>query len=241
MSRGPLDAWLPAPLRRALAPSLIDPVPRDHLEPDAVFSRRRLVVAVVLVVGATLLGFSLAVRPGDVVFYVLTLLLAAVWVVGSVASGPLHLGRIAWRGQLRRPVVTPVLLGLAAGAVFAAGALVVRQVPLLAGLVDDVLAHADEGSYASVAVVAVLNGVAEEVFFRGALFAAVGRRHAVLVSTAVYALATVATLNLVLVVAAALLGLLLGLMRRASGGVLGPAITHVTWSLCMLLVLPTLF
>ncbi|GAB3591511.1 CPBP family intramembrane metalloprotease [Angustibacter peucedani] len=230
-----------AALRRAMGPALLDPVPRDHSQPDAAFRRRRVVVAVVLVVGATLLGISLAVRPGDPVFYPLTVLLAAVWVVGSFASGPLHLGRIAGRGRLRRPVVTPLLLGLAAGAVFVVGALVVRQVPALAGRVDDVLAHADEGSYALVAVVAALNGVAEELFFRGALFAAVGRRHAVLVSTLVYTLATVATLNAMLVLAALLLGLLLGLMRRATGGVLGPAITHVTWSMCMLLVLPALF
>ncbi len=153
-----------------MGPALVDPVPRDHSQPDAAFRRRRVVVAVVLVVGAALLGISLAVRPGDVAFYPLTVLLAATWVAGSLASGPLHLGRIAWRGRLRRPVVTPVLLGLGAAAVFAAGAVVVRQVPVLAGLVDSVLAHADQGSYALVAVIAVLNGVAEEVFFRGALF-----------------------------------------------------------------------
>jgi membrane protease YdiL (CAAX protease family) len=58
------------------------------------------------------------------------------------------------------------------------------------------------------------------------------------ISTAVYTLATVATGNVMLVFAAAVLGVLVGLQRRASGGVLAPILTHVTWSLGMLLVLP---
>jgi membrane protease YdiL (CAAX protease family) len=51
----------------------------------------------------------------------------------------------------------------------------------------------------------------------------------------------VATGNLILVFAAIAVGLVLGLQRRATGGVLAPTITHVTWSLLMLLVLPLFF
>jgi len=43
------------------------------------------------------------------------------------------------------------------------------------------------------------------------------------------------------VFAAVMLGVLLGLQRRSSGGILGPILTHCTWSLTMLLVLPTVF
>jgi membrane protease YdiL (CAAX protease family) len=224
-----------------LAPALIDKVERDHTQPDAEFRRRRVVVAVVLVVGALLLGFSLAVEPGDPAFYPLTLLTAGVWVLGGVLSGPLHLGRIPFRGTLRRPVLTPILLGLAVAVVFVVGALVVRQVPPLAGYVDDVLAHFFAGVVPLVWTVTLVNGVAEEVFFRGGLFAAIGRERPVTISTAVYALATVATLNPMLVLAAVVLGLVLGLQRRASGGILGPVLTHVTWSVAMLLLLPRLF
>jgi len=39
----------------------------------------------------------------------------------------------------------------------------------------------------------------------------------------------------------ATLGLLLGLQRRASGGILGPILTHCTWSMAMLLLLPPVF
>ena len=41
--------------------------------------------------------------------------------------------------------------------------------------------------------------------------------------------------------AAVLLGAVVGLERRASGGILGPILTHVTWSVTMLFVLPLVF
>ncbi len=41
-----------------------------------------------------------------------------------------------------------------------------------------------------------------------------------------------------LVLAAALVGLVVGLQRRVTGGILGPVITHLTWSLGMLFLLP---
>jgi membrane protease YdiL (CAAX protease family) len=232
-------AWV-GRVRRVIAPSLIDQVDRDHRQSDSDFRKRRVIVAITLVAGAVLLGISLSVRPGDNVFYVLTMLVAATWVVGALLSGPLHLGHIPFRDRLRRPVVTPIVTGLVLGAVFVAGALVVRELPPLRDLVNDVLAHARSGAVLPIVAVTVLNGVAEEVFFRGALFAAIGRSHAVLISTGVYAAATIATGNPMLVFAAALLGLVLGLQRRASGGILAPILTHITWSTTMLFALPAL-
>jgi membrane protease YdiL (CAAX protease family) len=41
--------------------------------------------------------------------------------------------------------------------------------------------------------------------------------------------------------AAILLGTVVGLQRRASGGILAPIITHITWSVTMLFALPMLF
>lgn len=200
-----------------------------------------MVVAATLMIGATLLGFSLAVEPGEPSFYVLTLLLAAVWIVGGLASGQLHLGRIALDTELRRPVFTPIALGLAAGLVFVVGALVVREIPPLASLTQSVLEYARFGSLPLVVAITLLNGIAEEIFFRGGLYAAIGRRGPVLISTGVYALTTVATGNPMLVFAALILGAVLGLQRRASGGILAPILTHVTWSATMVLILPPLF
>lgn len=222
-------------------PVLIDKVERDHWQPDTEFRRRRIVVALTLVVGATLLGLSFGTPPGDSRFYLLTFGLAATWTLGSFLSGPLHLGHIRLRGVRRRPVITPILLGLILGAVFLVGGLIFRQVPLLAGYITDVLSYARFGLLPVVALITLVNGIAEELFFRGALFAAIGVRYPVLISTAVYALATVAGGNPVLVVAAAILGAVVGLQRRAGGGVLAPILTHITWSMAMLFALPPIF
>ena len=89
-------------------------------------------------------------------------------------------------------------------------------------------------------MVTVANGVAEEFFFRGAVFAALARRRPVLFSTLVYTVVTLATGNLLLTFAAATLGIVLAAERRLSGGILASSVTHVTWSLIMLFALPPL-
>ena len=164
--------------------------------------------------GATLLGLSFSTRQGDPLFYPLTFGLAAVWIIGSLASGPIHLGHIVFRDTLRRPIVTPILVGALLAAIFIAGAFVIRYIPPLASLTEDVLGYARFGNLALVTVILVVNGLAEEFFFRGALFAAIGVQHPVLISTILYALATVAGGNPVLVFAAAVLGAVTGLQRR---------------------------
>ena len=231
-------------VRRAIdivRPVLIDKVERDHWQSDTAFVRRRIVVGVTLAVGATLLGLSFSVRQGDPAFYPLTFGLAATWTLGSLLSGPLHLGHILRGGTLRRPIITPIASGLLLAAVFVAGAFFIRTIPALASLTEDVLGYARLGNLWIILAITLVNGIAEELFFRGALFAAIGIWHPVLISTVIYALATIAGGNAVLVFAAALLGTVVALERRASGGILAPILTHITWSLTMLLVLPPIF
>jgi membrane protease YdiL (CAAX protease family) len=194
-----------------------------------------------MLVGAAVLGWSLNVEPGSTTFYVSSLVLAAVWALGAWASGPLPLGRVGPASPGVRLVVPAVVLGGLLAALFVVGGLVVREIPVLENAVDGVLAYAREGAGPLVALVTVVNAIAEELFFRGALFAAVPARTAVAVTTVLYTLASAASGNAMLAVAALLLGLLTALERRASGGVLAPMLTHVTWSLAMLLVLPPLF
>ena len=92
-----------------------------------------------------------------------------------------------------------------------------------------------------VALTTYANGIGEEVFFRGALYAALPQRQAVMASTGVYALATTATRNPSLVLASALMGVLWGMQRQASGGLQAPLLTHLTWSTLMLRFMPPLF
>jgi membrane protease YdiL (CAAX protease family) len=228
-------------VEQAITPALIERVPRHHEVTPRQFLRRRIVVEVTLVIGAILLSISLSVSPGDSSFYVYTGAVAVTWVVGGLLSGPLHLGYIPFRGGLRRPVLTPIAIGLVAAAVFIAGAFVVREISPLRDYVENVLAHARRGSIELITIVTVANGIAEEVFFRGALFAAIGQRYPVVISTVIYAVVTIATGNPVLVFAALTLGFVLGLQRRASGGILAPILTHVTWSVIMLFALQPLF
>ena len=224
------------PLLRGLRESLVERTPRDHRDNDVALRRRQVVCVVVVVVGALALGWSLRIEPGSVLFYPALFALAAVWTLGAFASGRLHLGRIGVQ-EARRPVWEPVLLGLALAAVFLLGSLVVREIPWLAARVADVLDYADQGSVALLVVITAANGIAEELFFRGALYAAIPR-HPVLWTTIAYGLATCATGNPMLAFAALFLGLVVGLQRRASGGVLAPILTHITWSISMLLLLP---
>lgn len=234
-----MSAWQ-ARVQRLVGPALIEQVPRDHHQTDREFRHRRIVVAIALVAGAVLLGLSLATDPGDPAFYPLAVSVAAVWIIGGLVSGPLHLGYIPFRGSLRRPIITPVLLGLLAAAIFLVGGLVVREIEPLRQFVEHVLDHARQGNLALIFVVTLLNGAAEEVFFRGALFAAIGRRRPIPISVVIYALVTVATANPMLVFAAFLMGTLFGLQRRASGGILASMLTHLTWSTIMLFALPPL-
>lgn len=231
-------ATLQERVQRLLAPSLLEQVPRDHQQSDAAFKRRRIVAAIALIIGTTLLGLSLATDPGDPAFYPLTIAVAAVWLIGGFASGPLHLGRIPFRGSLRRPLITPFVTGLMAGAVFVVGALIVAQIEPIRKIIDTVLQHAQQGNTALIFFVTLLNGASEEVFFRGALFAAIGRKHPIPISVVIYSLVTIATGNPMLVFAALLMGTIFGFQRRASGGILAPMITHLVWSVIMLLALP---
>ena len=227
-------------VRSWLHRALWEVVPRDHRETPAALRRRQVVTAAFVVLGGIVLGISLRIEPGSAWFYASTVGLAAVWTVGALLSGPLHLGRIAHTEGPRRPVVAPILLGLGLAGVFLVGGLAVRSVPFLDEQVRSVLDHAAEGSLPLLVVITAVNGIAEELFFRGAAYAAV-TRYPVPVTTVAYGIATLATGNVMLSFAAVLLGLVVGLQRRASGGILGPILTHVTWSLAMLLILPALF
>ncbi|WP_344310021.1 type II CAAX endopeptidase family protein [Fodinicola feengrottensis] len=202
-------------------------------------SWRRRVVAGTAIAGTTLLGVSLSTKPGSPRFYGLTGAVAAVWLAGGLASGPLHRGRTVRGGG--RPVVGPVLLGVGAFGAFYAAALVARPIPPLRDAIAGILQYAHEGTSPLVLFTTLANGAAEETFFRGAVFAAAGDRAPVTVTTAVYTLATTATGNPALVLASIPMGALFALQRRGTGGIQAPLITHLTWSTLMLTFLPPLF
>ncbi|OBK45912.1 CPBP family intramembrane glutamic endopeptidase [Mycobacterium sp. 1081908.1] len=235
-STAPYRASVASELRRAITNVAV-----PHNEPPGVVRRRRVVVAITLAIGAAVLGFSLRRHPGESSFYWMTLLLAAVWIVGGFLSGPLHLGGICWRGRNQRPVITGTIVGLLLGGAFVVGGLIAREIPPVAALITRVLLFAHHGYLPFIVAITLINGIAEEVFFRGALYTALGRHRPVAISTLLYICATLASGNPMLGFAAIILGTVCALERRASGGVLAPVLTHFVWALIMVLALPPLF
>src|SRR5580698_10539610 len=125
-----------------------------HNEPQSVVLRRRIVVAIVLVLGVAALALALKEHPGEPGFYWWSLALSGVWALGAFASGPLHLGGARWRGRNQRPVVSGTTIGLIVGAVFIVGGLIVREVPAIADFVTRLLRYSDQGSWRLTMVVA---------------------------------------------------------------------------------------
>lgn len=230
----------PKPVRpRLRLPSLLVPsTVADEVDPPGAVRRRVVVVVLTLVIGAGLLSQTLSAEKGSGRFYGFALLAAATWVAGSLLSGPLHLGRRLGLAGEPREIVGPILLGVAAFAVFAGAAVVAHHVSVLDRALRSVLAKADAGPAPVVVAVAVVNGIGEEVFFRGALHTMFGRRSPALLATVLYAVVTVATGNVALVVAAVVMGSLFAVERLATRGILAPILTHVTWSILMVLALP---
>ena len=206
-----------------------------HQESPEVIRRRRVIALVTLIVGITLLGIALTRPQGSTAFYVLAAVLAGVWLFGGLLSGPVHLGR---GRDGRRPVVLPLLAGALAFGVFAAGAEAVSWIPTLHHAVNDVIKRADTGSRALIVVITIVNGIGEEVFFRGSLYSTFGPKRPALWTTVIYVAGTAAAGNLMLVLAAALMGTVFALERRATRGILASSITHVVWSTMMIFLLP---
>jgi membrane protease YdiL (CAAX protease family) len=226
---------------RTVDDQLFGVVARAQPDTPEELRRRQVRSAVVLGVGAAGLAASLRLDHDSPWFPYAALAVALLWAAGAGWSGRLHLGRIMVDGRLERPIVQPILLGLLLVALFVAGAHLTALVPALAQQVRDVLGFAQAGSVALLTVTTLLSGIAEELFFRGGLYAAIPPPHQVWATTGLYVAATVLTGNVMLAFAAAVLGLVTGLQRRATGGVLAPILTHVTWSLAMLHLLPRLF
>jgi uncharacterized protein len=221
-------------VRDLLTPQLLP----EPIEPASARRRRRLVVAATVAAGTVALAATLAAPRRSLAFSLLGFVLAAIWVAGSAAAGPLHLDRSTNRTESRRSWLAAIVLGGLAFVAFLGASLVARHVPGLDGAVDSALATADAGPTALVLAIAVVNAVAEERFFRGALPVALVGDHRAVVATAVYVLVTVATLNVALVVAAAAMGTVFMLERLSTRAILAPTLTHVTWSTLMLLAIP---
>lgn len=207
--------------------------------PPAMRRRRALVVGGTYVVGAVVMAWALRIPPGDAAFYPATVLLAATWAGGSLLAGGSRWLRA--RSSRSAGALADGLLGLGVGAalllVFLLGASFVAPYASIRTPVERLLEHAAFGALPIVTLITVVNGICEEMFFRGALYELSSGRGAVLLSTLLYALVTATSGVGLLVLAAALLGLVVGVLRRVTGTLPAPVLAHLVWSVGMLVFL----
>ncbi len=197
----------------------------------------RVAVIVTGVLASAALAWSLRIEAGDPWFYPATFILAAIYIVGSLVAVRLVGSRFRWhasRRGIRDAVVGGVLLAL----VFFAGAFLVRFIPFLRDPVDELLDHARVGSLVFVLITTVVNGVAEEMFYRGALWRAVKPGYRMIVTTVLYTAVTALAGVPLLAFAAAALGVLVAVLRERTQSLTPPIIAHLIWSVSMLVVLP---
>jgi membrane protease YdiL (CAAX protease family) len=200
---------------------------------DEIPRRTQAIALSALLLGGVLLGLTIHAGDGSAQFYVAALASGALWIVA------------AWLApKTERPMASPRDLawgasaGVASFLVFVAAFQIARQVPLLERQVGSLLDAADRSGRWWVIAIALVNAVAEELFFRGTLVDAVRRPHRWAAGIVPYALTTVGSANIALVVAAIAMGSVFTALRIRSRGVAGAIACHVVWSMLMLTLFP---
>jgi membrane protease YdiL (CAAX protease family) len=196
--------------------------------------RRRsgLALAVTVVVAAVVTGRLFDAPPGAARAGRLAYVLAAVLVAGALLSG----GPPQPHRSEARPFFVPALRGVALFAVFVVlGWLSVLFPPVHHG-VRTLLRYADARPFWPTALAAATAGVAEEVFYRGAVFEKA--RLPLVTATLAHAVTTLPAGNLALTLSTFVLGSVLGHSRRRTGGWWAPALTHAVWSVLVVAWLP---
>src|SRR6185437_13669016 len=173
------------------------------------------------VAAAALLRSSFAAEAGSARFYLLTAGLAGTWAGGALGAGPVSWSGDRWRGRPGSAAVAlavvPAVTGAVTFAAFYGAARVVRRHRALRRAIAGVLRYADAGSTPLVVLIAAGSGMAEELYFRGALWSGPCPLRA---TTLAYAASTAAAGNPALVLAGLVTSVIFGWQRSASGGVL---------------------
>jgi uncharacterized protein len=194
-------------------------------------------------VGTGLLAPTLRAPLSGHRFSLLSTGLGAAWLAGAGAAGSLEPSTLFGRNRAvtLRSVKSGFLGGAALVGVFGLGAVGAARVPFARRAIDSVVHNGEERATSATAVAsAVLVGVAEELYFRGAVYDLVGGNRPLRRTASVYTSVTATTGNPMLVLAAAVLGAVCAAERERTGTIIAPVITHAVWSVGMLALLPRL-
>lgn len=198
-------------------------------------------VAVVTMIGASfVLHKTLAGDAAAGSLPVWALALAAVWAVGGItvcAFAPKYVSSVApLRGLTPRRVTAICAAALAV--VSFVGAWVFLALPPTREAVLANVHSATSASTLAVVGVALLAGAAEECFFRLGLAALTSGWVRWVLPNALYLCVTAASGNLVLTLAAPLVGLAATAAREFSGHWSAPIVVHGVWTLVMVWIFP---
>lgn len=194
---------------------------------------------ITLVLGCTLLSTAFAVSATPEFFVPTSLAVALVWTAGGLWARRLIRPRKAnawgWQGSLGLSVAAAVATAI----LFLVGTWILALLPFTR---DFLLAASTAASATQLwltVLVATLTGWGEEIFFRGALPAYLGR-HGQAWAILVYTASTVFTGNVVLVLAAPILGTICQLVLNRTGRLWTACVVHTGFSLGVVGLVPLL-
>lgn len=184
-----------------------------------------------------------ATTAGTLAFVLSSLLLAAVWTTGGLAICALVHHRTAPMSPPMagsRAVATAMILGVVFALACLVGGLVLHAIPATRPWVDIALDTAESAPALLVLAIALIAGAAEEAFFRLALPRITRGSARWIIPTVLYALATLATGSIGLVLVAIPLGLVAMAALERTGRPWAPLLVHALWSLAMVGLFPLL-
>lgn len=203
--------------------------------------------AVTMVLGAFVLHRTFQDTSGSGALSFWSIALAGIWAGGAAilllltrSSTPIVAEpRFSRFGARRHPLVFAAVSGLVVAGASLLGALALREIPLFSADVAAAAGRVDEAPVIMF-LVALVTGASEELFFRIGLHRVLPQRIAIVGSTALYGLLTLATENLPLVLAAVVLGASCALVLHVTARWYAPIIVHALWSVALVGVLPQL-
>lgn len=221
---------------------------------------------ITLILGCALLAASFATSATPALFVPFSLAVAVVWTAGGLWSRRVARRRFAGTaeelasqrpghnqlpGQSSRPGQSQRLSGkrslglavavaVATAALFLAGTWILSMLPLTSDFLAAATTAASVTPLWLTVVVATLNGWGEEIFFRGAVPSFLGR-HGRWWAIGVYTVSTLFTGNVVLVLAAPLLGAICQLVLGRTGRLWTACVVHTGFSLGVVGLVPLLF
>lgn len=167
------------------------------------------------------------------------------WLLAWLAFGDRRCFRPQPGSTTARELGIGLGLGLALLAVFLLGALVTRNIPLLAEPVAGLMDNMRVGTVWATVVTLVANGVGEELFFRDVarrgLDTLASPRASFGLQVALYVLVTVGMGVPLLLVGSLAIGFFAALLAGRAGNILAATALHLSWSTGMAFLLPLFF